>query len=205
MPPTRSVSNDPATGSLDDVVMRPLTPDRWSDLERLFGERGACGGCWCMWWRLTRSEFDRRKGPANRRAFREIVRSGDPPGLLACVHDEPIAWCSVGPREAYPVLDRSPVLKRVDDRPVWSIVCFFVARPWRRRGLSVRRIEAAVEHARAGGATLVEGYPVEPKKDEMPDVFAFTGLPSAFHAAGFVEVARRSPTRPILRLEIPGA
>jgi GNAT superfamily N-acetyltransferase len=177
----------------------PLTPDRWSDFEELFGARGACGGCWCMWWRRKRSEFEKHKGAGNRRAMKKIVESGEVPGLLAYLDGRPVAWCALAPRETYPVLEGSRVLAPVDSRPVWSVVCLFVARPWRRKGVSAQLLRAAARYAFQHGARIVEGYPVEPKKGTIPDAFAWTGLPSAFQTAGFVEVARRSPTRPIMR------
>jgi len=180
----------------------PLTGERWADLEVLFGPRGACGGCWCMAWRLTRSEFDRGKGDGNRKAFRAIVRSGAEPGVLAYHGGEPVGWCAVAPREDYPALGRSRVLAPVDERPVWSISCLFVARAARRSGVSVRLIRAAVEHAAAHGGSVVEAYPVEPYSENMPAAFAWTGTASAFRKAGFTEVLRRSRTRPIMRLEI---
>lgn len=185
---------------LNALRFHPLTPNRWPDLERLFGNRGACGGCWCMWWRLSRSEFEKAKGEGNRRAFRRIVASGSRPGLLAYAAGEPIAWCAVGPRGSFPVLDRSRILAPVDDEPVWSVTCFFVARPYRRKRITVRLLEAAAEFARRRGAKILEGYPVEVRSGNMPDAFAWTGLVGAFRAAGFSEVARRSKTRPIMRL-----
>jgi GNAT superfamily N-acetyltransferase len=168
----------------------------------LFGPNGACGGCWCMWWRLKRSQFVKQKGPGNKRALKRLVDSGDAPGLIAYAGNRPVAWCSVGPRDVYPVLDRSRVLKRVDDQPVWSVVCFFVARAFRRQGVTARLLKAAADYARKHGAALLEGYPVDPRKGAMPDVFAYTGFPSAFRKAGFVEVARRSPSRPMMRLRL---
>lgn len=185
-----------------DLEFHPVTPGRWDDFETLFGERGACGGCWCMWFRLKRSEFEKQKGEDNRLAMKAIVESGEVPGILAYTGSEPVGWCSVAPREAFGVLQRSWVLKPVDDQPVWSIVCFFVAKPYRRRGLMGKLIEAAVAYAAAQGAKIVEAYPVEPKKAETPDVFAYTGLASTFRKAGFVEVARRSETRPIMRRSV---
>jgi len=185
-----------------DLKFQPLTPDCWPDLEALFGPRGAVGGCWCMWWRLKRSEFDQKRGAGNERAFKKIVASGAEPGILAYAGGQPIGWCAIAPREVYPVLDRSPTLKRVDDQPVWSVTCFFIARAYRRKGVTVALLKAAVGFAAARGATIVEGYPVEPKQDTMPEVYAFTGLAAAFRTAGFVEVARRSKTRPIMRYEI---
>ncbi len=180
------------------LEIHPLTRERWPDLEALFGPRGACGGCWCMWWRRTRSEFDRQKGPGNKRALRKIVDVSIP-GLLAYHDGHPIGWCAIEPREAYPVLDRSRTLARVDDRPVWSAPCFFVVRQFRGRGVSVKLLREAVKYAKSQGARLVEGYPVIPRKGRMPDAFAWTGTASTFRRAGFDEVARRSPTRPIMR------
>lgn len=152
-----------------------------------------------MYWRLRRSEFDQGKGERNEKAMKKIVGKGQVPGLLAYVDGEPAAWCALAPRETFPVLENSRVLKRVDEQPVWSVVCFFVARPFRRRGITSELLRAAVELARDRGAKILEGYPVEPRKGRMPDVFAWTGFPSAFKKAGFVEVARRSPIRPIMR------
>ena len=181
------------------IKVYPLTPRRWPDLEKLFGPRGACGGCWCMYWRLPRKEFERRKGEGNRRLLRKLAGSGTPPGLLAYLDGEPVGWCALAPREVYPVLGRSRVLARVDEKPVWSAVCFFVARRHRSRGVSRALVRAAVAFARKHGAKIAEGYPVEPRKGRAPDVFLWTGLPGTFLTAGFKEVARRSPTRPILR------
>lgn len=181
------------------LEIHPLTPERWQDLEALFGKRGACGGCWCMWWRLPRSQFEQRKGQQNRADFQSIVLSGELPGLLAYKDGQPIAWCALAPRERYPVLERSRTLKRVDDEPVWSITCFFVAKAFRRQGVTLELLRAAVDYARMHGANIVEGYPVEPKQGTTPDAFAWTGLASAFRKAGFVEVLRRSETRPIMR------
>lgn len=189
----------------DQLEFHPLTPDRWADFEQLFGPRGATGGCWCMWWRMRRSEFDRQKGEGNRQAFQQIVATGEAPGILAYAEGQPIGWCAIAPRESYPVLERSRNLKRVDDEPVWSITCFFVARSFRRQGITLQLIEAAVDYARQQGAMLVEAYPVEPKSEEMPVVFAHTGFASTFREAGFVEVVRRSETRPVMRYRVEAA
>jgi GNAT superfamily N-acetyltransferase len=186
----------------DALTIHPLTPERWPDLLQLFGTRGACGGCWCMWPRLRGAAFSAGKGEGNRRSLHKLVKSGDPPGLLGYAGDEPVAWCALAPRESYARIENSRTLARVDDRPVWSVVCFFVARGQRGRGLTVRMLREAARFARARGAKMLEGYPVDPKSGKTADVFAWTGLANAFLAAGFAEVARRSPTRPIMRLAL---
>jgi GNAT superfamily N-acetyltransferase len=183
------------------LTFEPLTRERWPDLEKLFGPRGACGGCWCMAWRLRRADFQAGKGEVNKQAFQALVADDAQPGVLAYADGGPVGWCAVAPRDVYISLGRSRVLAAVDDRPVWSISCLFVAKSYRRRGVSARLLEAAVRFARARGARAVEGYPVEPHTPNVPAVFAWTGLPSAFRAAGFTEVLRRSPTRPIMRCE----
>jgi GNAT superfamily N-acetyltransferase len=155
-----------------------------------------------MWWRIPRSEFDRKKGAGNKRAMKRIVESGEVPGLIGYVGGEPAGWCSVAPRQHFPVLQRSRILKPIDDQPVWSVVCFFVARPYRRRGVGVAMLKAAVGYVKKEGGRIVEGYPVEPKKAALPDAFAWIGLKSQFEQAGFTEVLRRSPTRPVMRCMI---
>ena len=182
--------------------VRPLTPARWDDLCALFGSKGACGGCWCMWARLTSPEFARGKGAGNKRKLQALVRSKQPPGLLGYLGGEPVAWCSLAPRESFRRLESSRVMKPVDERPVWSIVCLMVRKDQRGKGLSREMIEGAVAWAKKQGATLVEAYPNEPGEQRMADTFAWMGLASAYRAAGFEEVARRSNTRPLMRREL---
>jgi len=180
----------------------PATADRWDDLESLFGPRGACAGCWCMYPRLRGAEYKAGSGEGHRRRLQNLVRRGPPPGLLGYVGDEAASWCALAPREDYPRLEHSRTLARVDDRPVWSVVCFFVARSFRRQGLTVAMLQYAVRYARAQGAKTLEGYPVDPKSGKTADAFAWWGVADAFVAAGFREVARRSPTHPIMRIEL---
>jgi GNAT superfamily N-acetyltransferase len=182
--------------------VRPLTSARWADLCTLFGSKGACGGCWCMWARLPSAEFARGKGAGNKRKLQALVRSGTPPGLLGYRAGEPVAWCSLAPRESFRRLATSRVMKPVDERPVWSIVCLMVRKDLRGQGLSTAMIEGALKWARKQGATLVEAYPNEPGEKRMADTFAWMGLASAYRAAGFREVARRSKTRPLMRREL---
>ena len=183
------------------LSFRPLTSSRFADFEHLFGPRGACGGCWCMFWKLRGKAFDENTGEPARQMQKSIVDSGTVPGLLAYQDDEPVGWIAVEPRPAYPKLAHSRVLKPVDDADVWSVTCFFVAKQVRRQGLTVELLVAAVNYVKEQGGKIVEGYPVDAKKD-MPPVFIYHGTAAAFKGAGFVEVARRSETRPIMRFVI---
>jgi GNAT superfamily N-acetyltransferase len=179
----------------------PASPERWADLEKLFGRGGASGGCWCMYWRMPHGEFRAIKGEGHRQALKALIETGGMPGLLAYDGDRAVGWCSFGPRQDFPTLRNSRMCASADDQPVWSIVCFFVASQYRRQGMTVALLRAAVGWAREHGATIVEGYPVEPSstKPELAPVSGYTGLASAFRQAGFVEVARRSETRVVMR------
>ena len=151
---------------------------------------------------MKRSEFDLQKGAGNKKAMQAIVDSGEIPGLIAYNVKEPVGWCSIAPREKFSTLSKSRILKPIDDKPAWAIVCFFITKAFRNQGISVKLIEAAIDFVKKSGGKIVEGYPIEPKKGKIPDIFAFTGLAAAFKNAGFNEVARRSETRPIMRFEI---
>lgn len=180
-------------------AFHPLTPERWKDFEKLFGPRGACAGCWCTYWMLKRSEYDRmRKTGGTKKYFKKIVNDKTPPGILAYDNETAVGWCAVQPRENYPALANSGILKPVDDKKVWSIVCFYIMKEYRKQGLTTKLIMKAVEFAKLKKAIIVEGYPVEPKKETAP-VFVYTGIASAFRKAGFKEAARRSETRPVMR------
>ena len=173
-------------------------------MERLFGPRGACAQCWCMWPRLPGAAYRKGKGSGNRRALRKLVTSDEPPGIIAYQGREPVGWCALAPREQYLRLERSRVMAPVDDQPVWSVVCFFVNRGARRSGVTAALLEAAVAHAAKRGARIIEGYPVDGQGKEMADTFAWFGLASTFERAGFKEVARRSATRPVMRYLVKG-
>jgi GNAT superfamily N-acetyltransferase len=125
-----------------------------------------------------------------------------PLGVILFVNDDPAGWCSVAPREQFIRLEESRVLKPIDEKKVWSLSCLFVNKKFRRKGLSSEIIKGAVEFAKKNKAKIVEAYPTEPKDKNFPDTFAWTGIYSAFIKAGFEEVARHSPVRPILRFYI---
>ena len=181
------------------LTFSPLTLKRWNDFEALFGERGACGGCWCMAWRLPKKQWEQQKGTGNKRAMKRLVASDQQVGVIAYADGKPVGWCAIAPREVYVKLEHARVLKRIDDQPVWSIVCFFIAKEFRRQGISVELLKGVIALCKKQGAKIIEGYPIIPYSSKMPDVFAWTGMLSSFKKAGFVEAKRWSKARPIMR------
>ena len=177
------------------MTIRPLTPELWPALEDLFGKNGACGGCWCMYPRIG-SAYTKRPGEENRADFRQVVRRGPPPGLLAFAGDLAVGWCQITPRDSVPWLDRTWRIARVDDEPVWSISCLYVRKGYRRKGITSALVAAAVKAATRAKAPSVEAYPVDAKVSPSA---SGTGFVSTFRRAGFRIVARRTPARPIMR------
>ncbi|SIO34654.1 Acetyltransferase (GNAT) family protein [Rhodovulum sp. ES.010] len=182
-----------------DPLAIEIGPATWPTFEAVMGANGGCGGCWCMLWRRTAKEMEASKGDGNRRAMRKIFEDGAVPGLVAMSGDAPAGWIQIDRRAAFPRLASSRVLKPVDDEDVWSVSCFFIEKRFRRQGLSRRLLRAAVDWAGSQGAPVVEGYPIDTPRAKYPPVYAWTGFAQAFRDAGFVEVARRSETRPIMR------
>jgi GNAT superfamily N-acetyltransferase len=186
-----------------ELEIHPLTRDRWDDLVTLFDRPGDPRGCWCMFHRVRGRDFDRLWGDGARDAFREVVAQGPPPGLLAYRDGTPVGWCAVAPRSAYPRILHSRVLRPADDDPAcWAVVCFYVMRGERRGGVAAALLEAAVAFAADHGAALVEGYPRDTKGARRGSNDLFVGSMSMFIEAGFSEVARNSPNRPIMRREL---
>jgi GNAT superfamily N-acetyltransferase len=178
------------------IETHPLTPERWRDFAALMRSAYYTRHCWCMWPRLA-TDYRARSDAANRRAMKKVVDSAaGPPGVLVYVDGEPAGWCAVAPRDAYPKLDRSHVTAAVDNTPVWSIVCFYVPKPMRGRGLSRTLLTAVVKLAAQHGAAVVEAYPVDGKGDP------FHGVATVFRDAGFREVARRKENRPLMRYKV---
>lgn len=180
------------------LSIRPLTPDLWPALEDLFGELGVCNGCWCMYWRIG-AAYQKQPRERNKEAFRQVVKCGPPPGLIAFDGDVPVGWCQLTPRDALPHFDRVWRLRRVDDLPVWAISCLYVRKGYRSRGITSAWISAAVTAAKAAGAPAVEAYPLD--ANVTPSASG-TGYASTFLRAGFKTVARRTPARPIMRYEL---
>jgi GNAT superfamily N-acetyltransferase len=186
------------------LTYRALTPSRWADFEGLFGPRGACAGCWCMFWKLPNKEFQALAYDGNKAAQKAIVESGHVPGLLAYSGRDAVGWIAIEPRTEYPRLARSRVMGPVDEEPVWSITCFFTRKDYRGRGVTVGLLKAAIEYVRKRGGRILEGYPIESNSGRQPPAFVYTGLASAFREVGFTEAVRRSETRPIFRYVIGG-
>ena len=181
-----------------NLTIRPLTPDLWPALEDLFGRNGGCNGCWCMYGRIG-SAYRKRPREGNRAAFREVVKRGPPPGLLAFDGTLAVGWCQLTPRDDLPWLDRTWRLKRVDDVPVWSLSCFYVRKGYRRQGVTSALIAAALKAATRANARSLEAYPFD--ADQSPSASG-TGYASTFARAGFKVVARRTPARPIMRHDL---
>lgn len=185
-------------------TFRPLTPARWPDLERLFGPRGACAGCWCTFFRLARKDWKAGQGEGNRRRQRRYVEEGHVPGLLAYDGEVPVGWVAVEPREAYPVVLASRTTRPGPGREApgtWAITCFYVGRAARGRGLMRALVDASVEHARAEGAARVEAYPVD-YAGPVGAAFLYQGTAAVFAAAGFRELSRPSRTRAVFGKEL---
>lgn len=180
-----------------NLIVRELSDDLWPALEDLFAERVARIGCWCMYWRIG-SEYRKRPPEENREAFRQVLSSGSPTGLLAFDGDCAVGWCQLTPRNALPWLERTKRLRPVDDLPVWSLSCLYIRKGYRRRGVTLVLIQAAIEVARRAGVPALEAYPLDA---ELTNSSSFTGYASAFERAGFEVVARHDPPRPIMRYE----
>jgi GNAT superfamily N-acetyltransferase len=188
------------------LEVRPLTPERWPDLEAVFMARGCsvARNCWCMYYRVSGREsglLSAERGRQNKRAMRKLVEAGPPPGLIGYRDGVPIGWISLGPREHFAKLEKSPVMKPVDDAKVWSVICFVVPSPYRGEGVAKALLDGARAWAKKQGAKILEAYPID-KEGRGDDQNYWFGTRSMFDAAGFEEVARRKPTRPVMRLRL---
>ena len=207
--------SSPGTAAATDLDIVPLTPARLPDLAALFGQGGDPRWCWCAYYRVRgvaatqRDERVARNRAVLEEATRDLAGEGRGPGLVAYRAGQAVGWVSLGPREDYQRLEHSTVLRRVDERPVWSIVCFVVARKARGQGIAAALLDAAVGYARQHGATLLEAYPVDTGRRRIPSAYAFSGTLAMYERASFEVVAQRqfnatSPIRPIVRRRIRG-
>lgn len=176
----------------------PLTPDRFGDMETVFGQRGVARRCFCMYWRRPRGGFGDERD--NRDRFADVAAEGPPPGLLGYFGDDAVGWVQVGPRSDFPTLGRSPLLKPVDEVLPWTINCFVVKVGERRQGIGRGLLAAAIAYATDQGAEVIEAYPVDGRRESIVDYF--TGTLAMFSDHGFVEIVRRNDTRPIVRLTV---
>ncbi len=187
------------------LVVRRLTIARWPDLEAVFNAKGCsiARGCWCMYYRRSGEgeplSANMTRAQSNRAELLGLVEAGTTPGLIGYRGRTPVGWVSLGPREHYAKLKRSPVMKAVDDRPVWSIICFVVPAQYRGEGVARELLGGAIAYAKKRGVKLLEAYPVDKGAPSRDDSMWF-GAKSMYDAAGFEEVARRKPHRPIVRI-----
>jgi GNAT superfamily N-acetyltransferase len=195
-----------ARTSASDIEVQPLTPELFSDLAALFSRGGDPKWCWCMYFRVRGLDWSNSTPESNRNGLERLTRTGPPPGLVGYRDGEPVGWVSIGPRESYERLEHSKVLARVDDTPVWSIVCFVVARGARRKGVASAMLDAAIGYAREHGARVLEAYPVDTGGARLASASVYRGPLSMFQRAGFKVVAtrqwNRSSERQIVRLDL---
>jgi GNAT superfamily N-acetyltransferase len=194
---------NPDRDLLNELTFQPLSKSNWASFVDLFGSKGACGNCWCMYYRLPKAEFTEGKyDDGNKEAMKEIVWSNRPTGILAFHDDKAVAWCAFAPREDFMKVENSRVHKRIDDEKVWSIPCFFIAKEFRRQGISVALLKGVIAYAKSAGIEIIEAYPTIPTQPKLPDAFAWIGLYKSFERAGFEVVDRTSKHRPMVRYYI---
>ena len=189
------------------IQVAPATAGRWADLEGLFGKNGAYSNCWCMFWRLKRANFNKMQGEERKAALHSLVETEQAPGILTYLAGEAVGWCSLGPREDFAALENSRTLKRVDNLPVWSIVCLFVKKSHRRQGVARALLAGAVEYAALRGAKIVESYPLDMQTPQLQGrkltgCGGYMGIDSIFRSLGFTEAARASQTQLIMRYRV---
>jgi len=189
------------------LAIRPLTPERWPDLEAIFAAKGCSIAkmCWCMAYRRSGKRGELPKGmthsKANRAELKAITDSGTTAGLIAYDGKKPVGWISLGPREDFKRLEKSPIMKPVDDKPTWSVICFVVPSEYRGQGVAHALLEGGIAYAKKHGAKRVEGYPVDKTGPQNDDNLWF-GTKGMFDQAGFEVIARRKPARPVVRLAL---
>lgn len=191
------------------LIARALTPARWGELERLFGPSGAYSNCWCTFQRQTGAEFGHgcaNAGAGNRALLRRLTDEGRRPGLIGYLDGEPVGWVSVGPRPQFGRILRSPIAKvppeQAADRSVWAVVCFFISRQHRRKGVARSLLEQAVAYAQRRGAAILEGYPVDTRGHRVPSSGLFTGTLDLFLASGFRRAAEHVAGRPVVQMKL---
>jgi GNAT superfamily N-acetyltransferase len=189
------------------IEIEPLTSDRWNDLAALFEEGGDPRWCWCQFYRVRGLDWSNSSADGNRERLATLTRDGPPPGLVGYQDGRAVGWVSLAPRPAYDRLTHAKLLAPVDDKPVWSIVCFVVSRSARGQGVAKALLDGAIAWAKDQGATILEAYPSDVKGRKVPAANLYHGSLSMFEDAGFEVVARRqfnktTPVRPIVRRDL---
>lgn len=184
------------------LIFDSLTAATWKKFETLMGEKGGCGNCWCMYFRIPSREFRENKPDGNKKLMRQLVNKGLPQGLIASLNEEPVGWIAMAPREDYMKLENSRVFKRIDDHPVWSITCFFVKKEFRHKGLSKQLIKGAVDFAKKKKIKTIEAYPAIPYAEKVPQPFLWVGVLSSFIKNGFKIVQQQSKSRAMVRIDL---
>ena len=194
------IKSTPDSKFLSLLRFEPLTKVNWAKFVQLFGNKGACGNCWCMYYRLAKADFAEGKvEDGNKETMHHLVMENKPTGILAFYEEQPIAWCAFAPREDFMKLEKSRVHKRIDDLPVWSIPCFFIDKAFRGQGVSVALLKGVIRYAKENNIPIIEAYPTIPTTARLPDSFAWIGLYQSFERAGFQIVDRTSKNRPMVR------
>jgi uncharacterized protein (DUF1697 family)/GNAT superfamily N-acetyltransferase len=183
-----------------ELTFEALSKSNWNQFVGLFGEKGACGNCWCMAFRLKKADFEVGKAnDGNKNLMKQLVWNNQPTGILGIWKGKAVSWCAFAPRDVFRRLENSRVHKRIDDKPVWSIPCFFIGKEFRKQGLSVTILEGIIDYARKNNIGIIEAYPVIPTKGKLPDPFVWTGLFKSFARAGFQIADQTSKNRPMVR------
>lgn len=188
---------------INQLSIEPVTKKNWNKFVELFGEKGACGNCWCMYYRQSKTDFlEGKVDDGNKNAIKDLVWDSKPVGLIGILEGQAIAWCAFAPREDFIKLEKSRVHKRIDNKDVWSIPCLFIDKNYRRSGVSVLLLKGAIKYAKENSINIIEAYPTIPTQDKIPDSFAWIGLFKSFERAGFKIVDRTSKNRPMVRYYI---
>lgn len=183
------------------ITFAPASPGRLDDLVAVFSDCSYGRRCWCGYWYLPNRAYKAGWGEGNREHFEELVKSGAEPGIIAYADGQPAAWLGIAPRTAFDKLNRSKPFAPVDGTPVWAMNCFIVRKQWRKTGMMRRLIDAGIDFVRERGGRMIEAYPFDASRKPLNDEL-FVGTVAAFRDCGFVEVARRLPSRPIMRLSL---
>ena len=192
--------SSPDSEFLNQLIFEPLTKTNWPKFVQLFGNKGACGNCWCMYYRLPKADFTEGKvEEGNKEAMQSLLMENKPTGIIAFYEGQPIAWCAFAPREDFIKLEKSRVHKRIDDLPVWYIPWFFIDKAFRCQGVSVELLKGVISYAKENNISIIEAYPTIPTTESIADSFAWIGLYKSFERAGFEIVDRTSKNRPMVR------